>query len=182
METIIKDYLDILSDIELRPEELNKFIGWLYKHTMYKRYKNKLIKSLDNLERVTLAKENVQELIYYISNTFASENGTFANIKNAKSILFEEGTSKQYTMYSAVLQLGPDYAEIKTYDNSDDLEIIYHTNIIDINSSSSTFTMIDDIVWLDPDNTTLFRYNCIRKVNEELVSITKQYIMYCINN
>lgn len=184
MDTIIKDYLDIIQDIELQEGELLKPIGWIYKRTFYNYYKKKLLKSLDKLDFMVLTKDNVQELVYYIANTFATENGTFNNIYDAKTTTFKEGTKEEYTMYTTKVKVGDSsIAEIKTYSNNPEMEINYHSKIVDIKSNSSSFTVKGEMVKLE-DGTTNGNYKkeCITLLNIELCDSINKYIRWCMNN
>lgn len=184
MDTIIKDYLDIIQEIELKENELIKPIGWIYKSTFYSYYKRRLLRSLNKLDYMILVKDNVQELIYYIANTFASENGRFGHIYDAKITTFKEGTKEEYTMYTAKVAVGSSsIAEIKVYSNDDLIEMIYHSKVVDIKSNSSSFTVKSKMVKLE-DGTTAGNYKkeCIALLNIELCDNIDRYVRWCINN
>ncbi|MBR6289447.1 MAG: hypothetical protein IKR19_08930 [Acholeplasmatales bacterium] len=176
---IIKEYLDIISDIEIHDHEKGSILSWIYRHTLYNYYKKKIRKSIDLLDNIVLMKDDVQELIYFISNTFASENGQFYQIVNAKSLIFEENTKSEYTMYSAILKLGNSYAELKAYSNNPNIEVIYHDNIVDIHTKSSTFTFYGERLIVEESNQ--YRRKCILDVNNELVDIMRKYLLYCLD-
>jgi hypothetical protein len=97
-------------------------------------------------------------------------------------VTFNEGTSEQYTMYSAILRLGNNYAEIKTYSDSPTVEVIYHDNIIDMKSKSSTFTFNGDkLAVKDKGQRYKYRLEKIFEVNDELIQVIQQYLRYCLN-
>ena len=179
----IKDYLDIISDIELRDSEKGNILSWIYRHTLYKHYKKKLNESIDTLGLgFILSKDNVQEIIYYISNTFASEGGYFYPMIDARSITFREGEPDQYTMYSAKLRVGSSYAELKTYSNSTTVEVIYHDKIVDIKSRSSSFTFNGETLNVtDKGQKYTYRQEKILEVNDELMYTIQKYLKYCLN-
>lgn len=187
-DTLIIDFINLHQEIIRIMNSKNKVSKFIYKNIIYRYYHHRMIKILNSFihNKNILNRNNINELMTCLYNSFPGSNGAFDQIKSCKHYIFDQNTSKENYMNECVVNLDESgsTALIRTYTNSSDsfdnknIKIDFHIINSDQKSFVSSFSFIGEMLIAD----TSITKEQVSKLNLILLNVIKNYIEWCFNN